>query len=363
MNRLSAIDALGPAFARVNTMLFKPFRLGTWLKMGFIGILGGGVATFNSNFNFRAPVMPRQFPRDQLPKDPWADIQSALRSIHLADYLHIILIAVVVLVVISLVFLYLFCRFRFVLFDAVVGGQAFISRGWRRYAAQANRYFGFWLAYRVVNWAVMALIVGLPLWHAYQRGVFSGDNSLIALFEVLASIALGAIAAGIVFGIISTLAKDFLMPVMALDDFTPGDAWSSLWRVIASEPGAWAGYIGMKVICSVGAGIGLAIAMIIAILPAMLIIGIPAGILVVLGVVVVKAAGAIGFIIFGIAGLLVAAGLCCLYLLLTAPVTVFFASYAFYFFGGRYPKLAALLWPQPISPAPTPQMTQTQPVV
>lgn len=42
MNRLSAIDAFGPAFARVGAMLFRPFRLGVWLKMGLIGLLGGG---------------------------------------------------------------------------------------------------------------------------------------------------------------------------------------------------------------------------------------------------------------------------------------------------------------------------------
>jgi hypothetical protein len=44
MNRLSAIDAFGPAFARVRAMLFRPFRLGTWLKMGLIGLLGGGMS-------------------------------------------------------------------------------------------------------------------------------------------------------------------------------------------------------------------------------------------------------------------------------------------------------------------------------
>ena len=52
MNRLSALDAFSPAMARVSAMLFKPFRLGTWLKMGFIGLLGGGVATFNSTHYF-----------------------------------------------------------------------------------------------------------------------------------------------------------------------------------------------------------------------------------------------------------------------------------------------------------------------
>jgi hypothetical protein len=70
----------------------------------------------------------------------------------------------------------------------------------------------------------------------------------------------------------------------------------------------------------------------------------------------------VGIIIFCIAILLAAAGFFCLLLILTAPISVFFTSYALYFFGGRYPKLAALLWPQPMPPAPISPIASTQPV-
>jgi hypothetical protein len=361
MNRLSAIDAFGPAFSRVGAILFRPFRLATWLKMGFIGLLGGGVIVANSGANFRAPAAGGRVPQDQLPPEA-ADIFRAIRSIHLADYFHVIVIVIAVIAVLALIFLYLFCRFRFILFDSVVTGQPSIGRGWRMYASQANRYFGFWLVFRLVNWAVMALIVGVPLWHAYKNGVFSGDNSLPALFAIFASIALGVIAAAIIFAVVSTLARDFVMPVLALDDLPLGDAWSAVWRVAASEPGAWAAYMGLKLLCAVGSSIILTIAFIIAMLPALLVIGIPAGILIALGVLAFKTIGAMaGIIICCLAGLLAAAGFFCLTLMLIAPVSVFFASYAFYFFGGRYPKLAALLWPQPIAPAPQPQPVAVRP--
>lgn len=153
------------------------------------------------------------------------------------------------------------------------------------------------------------------------------------------------------------------MPIMALDDLLLGDAWSALWRVIASEPGAWLGYLGMKVVLAIGAGIVLAIAGFIAMLPALVIIGIPVSFLVVPGVFVLKAGATAGAVIlFVIAGALAITGIVCLYMILIAPLTVFFPAYAFYFFGGRYPKLGALLWPQPVPPAPVPQMAGTQPV-
>jgi hypothetical protein len=358
MNRLSAIDSFGPAFARVSAILFRPFRLGTWLKMGLIGLLGGGVVVANGSFNFRAPA-PSNMPSGDLPPNA-EEIFRAIRSIHLADYFHIFVIVIAVIIVLALIFLYLFCRFRFILFDTVVTGQPAIGRGWLKYESQANRYFGFWLVFRLVSWATMLLIVGVPLWHAYKSGVFSGDNSLPAFFAILASIALAAIAASIAFAIVSTLAKDFVMPVLALDNLSVGDAWSAVWRVAASEPGAWAAYMGMKLLCAVGSWIVLSIAFVIVLLPASIVIGIPVGVLVAIGILSFKSIGAVaGIIICGIGFLVAAAGFICLLLILTAPVSVFFTSYALYFFGGRYPKLAALLWPQPVSPVS--QVAGTQP--
>jgi hypothetical protein len=358
MNRLSAIDAFAPAWSRVGTMLLKPFRLGAWLKMGFIGMLGGGLATANGNLGFRFSPPPARVPSGRFPSDPLAEIQQAIRSVHLSDYFHLIVTVLICVLLLSLIFLYLFCRFRFVLFDSVISGRPAVGHGWRQYASQANRYFGFWLAFRLVNVAVVALIVGVPLWRAYQNGVFSGDNSIGALFELLASIALGAIAASIAFAIVSTLMKDFIMPIMALDNFRLGDAWSALGRVIASEPRAWAGYLGMKLVLAICAGIALAIGFVMALLPAALVMGIPVGLLVGLGIALKSSATTVALVIFFIAGMVAAAGIACLYMVLIAPLTVFFASFAFYFFGGRYPKLGALL-PPLTPPAPVPQMAGT----
>jgi hypothetical protein len=363
MNRLSAIDAFSPAFARVRAMLFHPFRLGIWFKMGLIGLLGGGVVVSGGSYNFRAPVIPHGLPHGDLPPNA-EDILRAIRSIHLADYFHAFVIVIGMIVVFALIFLYLFCRFRFILFDSVVIGQPDIERGWRKYESQANRYFEFWLAFRLVTWGALFLIVGLPLWRAYKSGLFSGDNSLPLFFAIVASVALGALIVSIAFAIVSTLAKDFVMPVLALDDLSLNDAWSAVWRVAASEPGAWAAYMGMKLLCAIGSWIVLSIAFAIAMIPALILIGIPVGILIALGVLAFKAMGAVvGIVICCIAILLAVAAFFCLALILTAPISVFFTSYALYFFGGRYPKLAALLWPPPIPPAPLPQTPRVQPAL
>jgi hypothetical protein len=351
MNRLSAIDTFSPAFSRVRSLLFQRFKLSLWLKIGFIGLLGGGVVTAGSTGR---SVRGSEIPWDQISPEAghW---NRMVHSIHLANYAHLIFIAIASIAVVALIFQYLFCRFRFILFDTVVLGQSEIGRGWRKYESQANRYFGFWIVYRLVNWAVMFMVVGLPLWHAYKNGIFSGDNSVQTLIAALAPPALGLITATIVFAIISTIMKDFVLPVLALDDFTLGDAWTAVWRVAVAEPGAWIIYMVLKVVCAVGTSIVVPIVFLVLMIPTGIAAGIPAAIVIGVGVMIIHAGSSLaGIVICVLGALLVAAAFCCLFMVVTAPVSVFFASYAFYFFGGRYPKLAALLWPAP--PAPVPVM-------
>jgi hypothetical protein len=347
MNRLSAIDAFSPAIARVRDLLLQRFQLKMWIKFGFIGLLGGGVVLANTGIGGMSGREP-QFPHGQAP-----DLGGALHSLHLSQHLNLIIILVATVFAIGLVLEYLFCRFRFILFDSIVTGQPEIGRGWNKYGSQANRYFGFWLVFKLVAWAIMFFMVVVPLWRAYKSGAFNGEGSVPALLGMLASVGLGALALSIIFGVISTLVKDFVMPVMALDNYALGDAWSSVVRVVSSEPGAWAGYMGLKLLCAFGAGISLSIIFLLALIPTLIITGIPAGIVIALGAMVIKAgATAAGIMICCLGGLIIAAGFTCVFMVLSAPISVFFASYAFYFFGGRYPKLAALLWPQPTPPAP-----------
>lgn len=357
MNRLSALDAFSPAFSRVNALLFQRFKLSLWLKVGFIGLLGGGVVTagtgsYSSNNNAAIWNRPEA-----------GDLPRVLHSIHLANYLQLFLLIFAVVAVVLLIFQYLFCRFRFILFDTVVLGQPGIKRGWRKYESQANRYFGFWIVYRLVNWAVMFVIVGLPLWQAYKNGFFSRDNSIQVLFATFAPLALKLLLVSIVFAVISTVMKDFVLPVLALDDFTLGDAWSAVWRVMIAEPQAWVVYMLLKLVCSVGAAIVVGISFAICMIPVAIVVAIPAAIFIGIGVMVIHAGVApVGASLCVIGGLLVLTAFVCLFLIVTAPVSIFFPAYAFYFFAGRYPKLAALLWP----PTPSPQQPLTsgaQPVL
>src|SRR5215475_2104300 len=113
MPRLSAVEAVNPAFEHTRAMLFRPFRFRTWIKVGFIAWLAGA-AGGSGNFNYQGGSFPNG---QSLPG--LHDIEGTVRNF-LYEHWPLILSIVVFVFLISLVFLYLSCRFRFILLDSVL---------------------------------------------------------------------------------------------------------------------------------------------------------------------------------------------------------------------------------------------------
>lgn len=332
---------------RMKAMLFRPFRFKTWLKVGFIGWLAG--ASSGGGCNLRMPSVP-----DQRGGTSGQDVEHTIR-VFLNEHLLIVILILAFSIAISLAFVYLSCRFRFILFDSVLERDPQIARGWWRYDRPAHRYFGFLISYMIASVLLLALIVGLPLWRAYKSSIFKADNPFPALFAYLVPLVLGVLLFVIVAAVIASLVNDFIVPLLALDEMTIGGAWFRLKEMIAAEPWAFAGYLGMKFVLALAAGAVAGIAMLIVVLA----LAIPAAVVVGVLVVILKDAGPGGMvvgIILAVFGILVAVALLLLIvMLISAPVAVFLTSYSLYFFGGRYPRLGAVLWPPapaPVSPPP-----------
>jgi hypothetical protein len=355
MPRLSAIDAVTPAIERTKAMLFRPFDFKTWMIIGVIGWLGG--EGMGGGFNFSFPMGGHR-PSKPAPGPPGAP------GPHFPITLLVLVIAMVVLVVsaIAAAFIYLFSRFRFVLFDSVLSAHATIDKGWRSYRDQAHRYFWFWVAAGVVMLLTFALALGVPVLLAFKRGVFErSPPPLDELFALFGIVFLTVVMIAAVVYVFTSLAKDFIVPLMALDDLRIGRAWVALKDMFKAEPWSFAGYLGLKLLMSFVATIALAIPMVFLIL--FLVIG---GVIVAVFARTVVHAPSSGLIVAAVVlGVLVFILLLFVFLglalFLSAPIAVFFTSYALYFLGGRYPKLGDLLWPTPVPPVapPPPPMAPT----
>src|SRR5579863_7096027 len=130
----SAAAVIGPALEHTKRMLFRPFRLGQWWRLGLVGFLAGEGGS--SGCNIRQPwnsSSPSNHPRT--PAVP--DFNSFLGP----QWLLKIELGIVLILIVMVVFMWIGSRMRFVLFDSVVSGECHVRAQWRRREVAGWRYF------------------------------------------------------------------------------------------------------------------------------------------------------------------------------------------------------------------------------
>ena len=363
---VSAVDSVHPALQHTRQMLFTRFRWGQWSRLALVGILAaelhvGGCSFPNLGKSWgHIPHQTQGFlPSSRL---PWGfpPIDSTALSEHLGQFIGLIMVGVFALVVLGFIFLYINSVFRFILFDSVLRRECSITEGWRRWHRAGGRFFLWQIVFQISASIFFLILLGVPLALALAAGwmtdikqhvgrMIVGVIALVGLFLFFILVAAA----------VRVLARDFLVPIMALEDLDFADGWHRLLAIImaAREKGRFVVYLLLKLVLSIAAAILFGI---IAIFPVLFML-IPAVVAIVAG----RAAGlswnvsTISLsIIFGTMLLFV---LIYLIALVCVPATVFFPAYAMYFLAARYPNLDALLNPVP-PPAPEPSPVLETPV-
>jgi hypothetical protein len=334
---ISAADSITLAVEHTKQQLFRPFRIGQWTKLAIVGLLAGelGFNGFNSS-NF-SPHHPGAGPHGGLPGT--LGIDHALLFAFIAA-------AVVAGIAIGIILLYIGSVMRFVLFDSILARECHIRQSWSRRMTPGWRYFVWKLAYFVLSILGIAVVVGIPAALAYNAGWFNDPKAHIpVLAPVGLALFLLLFAFGITTAVILVLTKDFVVPQMALEDIDTMEGWRRLWPMIKAETGAYAGYLGMKIVLAIVASIIIGVGTLLV----GLFFVVPTVALSLLAIITGKTAGMtwnahtialaalIGCILLGAFFYLVA--------LISVPALVFFPAYSLYFFAGRYPRLVVPLYP------------------
>jgi len=353
---LSAVDSIGPAFAWTKRQLFSPFRFARWARLAVLCLLTGefaGGGGSSGGFHYQMP----QSRRVSLGLNPDTFDWSSFRA-----YLPWIIAGVALLLGLILLWIYVASVYRFVLFDSVLHDRCELKGSWRRWEPHGRSYFYWCLALFFGVWVGLAVIAGGPAFFAWRAGWFQHAREhlpqLILCGIVLLLVLLGFVLASILAGV---FAKDFCVPIMALENLSVTNAWRRFLPMLGREKLAYTGFILMKIVLVVGTAILFGILTLIA----LVIVAIP---LVVAGVViffVAKAAG-LGWNPATISIVVLAAGaiaLGILYLVafVSTPPMVFFQAYVLHFFSGRYPPLDAIMYPPPVEP-PVPSASEVPPV-
>jgi hypothetical protein len=353
MPKLNAVDAIGPAFNLMKADLFKPFRWGFWVRIAILGFFTGEMSA-GGGCNIQFPSNWNTHRQNQLTGVP--QFAAAPPFGHWNPHALIAALPFIIgaALLIGLVLMYVGSIFRFTLLEAILNGQVSIRDGWERWQQQGTRFFVFrlllGLAFLCLFGLVALIVVGLVGVTSFTHNPGAmGAGAILGI--VLGFLALVIFAIPLI--LVYLFAKDFAVPVMALEGATFGEAWRKVWAMVKNEPGSSAGYVGMKVVLNIAAGILFGIVIFIAVL----FLVIPLGGIGVVSVLAGKAAG-LTFNPLTIT-LLVAAAVILVGLLMfvisiiSAPVSVFFPAYGLYFFAGRYQPLHDRLFPPP-PPAPPP---------
>jgi hypothetical protein len=318
------------AFDHTATQLFKPFRLGQWTRLAVVAFLAGeltpGGCSFQRSFPSRRGGPSPAFLAQALPFNPLTLLGIGL--------------LVLVFFALAIAFLYVNSRMRFVLFDSIVGKRCHIRAYWRNRHSQGLQYFLFQLLMGAVMFSATATLIGTALifgfgfdWFRNPRDhllpLILGGLVLAAVFAVFVILAL----------VISVLAKDFVVPQMALENTGVVEGWSRLLRMMQEDKAAYAGYIGMKIVLSIGGSI----ALFVVILGVTLVLLIPFGGFGLAGFLLARALGftwnLFTLTVTILFGAVAASALIYTIALASVPLAVFFPSYSIHFFADRYEPL------------------------
>ncbi len=329
MQRLSAFDAIGPAWNHTQALLFTPRNWRLLLKVGavaFFAQMGG------CNAHINTPT----------------------RSI--GGINHLVLMSVLIgfgvaALVIYLVTFYIGSRLQFCLFEVVLRRDTRVGQIWRRYGAATWRWIGLKLLFFVAVMICLAPIL-VPAVIYFVHSISASNNNSSADFGLIFTAIAGFIAAIflaiLLVACVYSLLVDFGLPSMALEGTTLGETVRRVWGLLKAEPGQVLLYLLMRFLLGLAGSIGCYIVLGLTAFVLLIPLG-GAGLVLWLTLQHAALAGKVlmvgGWVVLGV----VLVALLFVAMMMTfGAVFAFIQAYALYFLGGRYELVGQYLDPVPM---------------
>ncbi|MBM3249418.1 MAG: hypothetical protein FJZ09_01035 [Candidatus Omnitrophica bacterium] len=269
---------------RTAGILLRPFSPKKWFLLTFIAILAG--ALIGGGFNFRLPPVPEQgreketqvskpapatqgtqaSPKEEFKKF-WEKINNPLTLSLIATGI----ISVIFLLILSL---WLSCRFAFVFLEDVVKNDASIKAPFRENKQAGNSFFLFSLALATIFLFLFGALVAAFIYMLFESGAFISPAPQAA-FKFLAPFfpaILIFIILAVIYGVISLIARDFLLPIMYAEGVRIKEAWQRFTLLFKANKGEFLKFILLRIavqlVASFVSGIIAFMAMIGLIIPA-----------------------------------------------------------------------------------------------
>jgi hypothetical protein len=344
---LSAIDAISPAFDRTKRELLQPFRIGFWLRMALVALATGEFYGSSGwgGIHFNMPSSRRILALQAGMAMPPVEV--------LKHYVPLLLLLVPLVFVFILLWIYISSVFRFVLFDSVLTDHCVIKDQWSRWRPQGMSFFLWRICFGLGVAVSLGLLAGAGFLAVFTSGALKNPRQHMVFLILGGIIAVLVLLAFIIAAaLIAVFARDFVVPVMAIENVGVIEGWRRVLVMLAAEKNAYAGYVLMKIVLVVGSAILFGIITVVAVFLFFLPLSL-AGVALYL---FAKSEGLLwSFPAVAVAVILGAAALAAiLYViaLISAPAMVFFQAYVIDFLGSRYAALGDRISPQPVPPTP-----------
>ncbi|HTX41798.1 MAG TPA: hypothetical protein VMD25_08215 [Acidobacteriaceae bacterium] len=367
MKPLSPVDAIGPAFSRMRSILMPPgaapdqpgpFRFWFFLKIVVVAALTNpsfifgisiasleGVAFFMTGLGASLRGLHRQ------PIETGPSEFAGVMVVFIAG-------AALVAIAMWLLLTWLWCRLRFTLFDLVVYGRGRVGRAWSPYGRPAWRFLGLVILVSLAFLLLASVTIGPMVLHLFValRGMtpqeinsdpFLMMSHIFPMYGIIFAIAILA-------GLAGAVMTDFLLPPMAIEDAPLESAFGRFFHLLGSRFGSVAIYLLLRFALQLGlswiGGIVIVIVLIAAGGG-----GVAGGFVLYRSLWHLGGGPAVLFILYCVvAGLALIALYFLTMMVLYGLVMLFLQSFAVYFFGSHYPELGDRLEPGPRAPAPWP---------
>lgn len=247
--KISVTDPISPAIERTKFVLFRPFDIGKWFKLGFcafLATLGEGGGSPNTTGNFGSGPGGGDGPDF----DPvWARIQENLTLI-----ISIVVAVVVVGFIIGLLITWLSSRGKFMFIDGIVHNRGAVVAPWGEYRQEGNSLFWFRFVFSLCCFLLVVLLAGgclLIAMPSIQAKEF-GSSARLALAIGIPLMVLFSLTAGL----ISLCLTHFVVPIMYLRRIGVMAAWDEFrHELLADRVGTFVLYVLFQIVIGIAIGV------------------------------------------------------------------------------------------------------------
>ena len=245
--KISVIDPIPTAIERTKLILFQPFDLGKWFKLGFCAFLamlgegggGGGGGGQGGDGKSEGPEF-----------DPvWQWIQENLTFI-----LSIAVALFVVGCLLGLLIIWLSSRGKFMFIDGIVHNRGAVVAPWREYQMEGNSLFWFRVVFGFCCFLLFVVLMAgcvLIAMPSIRSGEF-GSSAVLALVIGIPLMILFVISAGL----INMCLTHFVVPIMYLRRIGVMSAWSEFrHQILAGRIGTFILYFLFQIVIGIAIGI------------------------------------------------------------------------------------------------------------